>query len=398
MKKRIGFITNIPSPYRIPLFEELSKNDSYDFNFIFFNINEKGRDWQVNLPRGISYDILRSRPISLLSGKSWDNKFIYLDLLSIRTVLKNHKFDVIINGGWNALAYYYSCLYSKLTKTPFILWSGSIKSDLPSRYFYLKFIGKNLSKLIIKGADAYITYGSLSKQLLVERGADKDKIFLAYNTVDTTFFSREVARLRKEKNILKKELGLGSKIIILYVGQLIARKGLIYLLKAFQEIKGEVKDSALLIVGSGELEKELKQFVEVNRIQDVKFYGFIQKDNLPKVYTISDVFVFPTLGDIWGLVINEAMSAGLPIITTSAAGASADLIKDNGFIVPPGDTKILRDKLIEILTKEKLREEMGGRSLDIINDFTIKESAKGFIAAIDSILLNKMNPSILRSR
>jgi glycosyltransferase involved in cell wall biosynthesis len=108
---------------------------------------------------------------------------------------------------------------------------------------------------------------------------------------------------------------------------------------------------------------------------------------------MADVFVFPTLGDIWGLVINEAMSAGLPIITTSAAGASADLIKDNGFIVPPGDTETLSDRLIEISTKDKLREEMGRRSLDIISDFTIEESAKGFIAAIDSILQDKMNPA-----
>ena len=158
-----------------------------------------------------------------------------------------------------------------------------------------------------------------------------------------------------------------------------------YLLKAFQEVKREVKDAALLIVGSGELEKELRKYVNDNHIEDVIFYGFLQKEDLPKIYAVADVFVFPTLGDIWGLVINEAMSAGLPIITTSSAGASADLIKDNGFVVPPGDVTGLRDKIMEIFRTEGLGKLMGKRSLEIINTFTIKESAKGFIEAIDSI-------------
>lgn len=387
MKYKIGFITNIPSPYRIPLFKELSNNESYDFHFIFFNTTETGRDWKVNLPKDVSYEILHSKPVTLLSGKSWDDKFIYIDL-SIRRALTNGKFDVIINDGWSALANYYACIYSKLRKIPFILWAGSIKSDLPTRYWYLKLIGKNLSKLIIMGADAYVAYGTLSKQLLIERGAEMDRIFIAYNTVDTLFFSEEVSRLRAEKASLKKELGLGNEKVILYVGRLVALKGLFHLLQAFREVKKEMRDSTLHIVGSGELEEELRKFVGDNNIQDVFFYGFIQKEDLPKTYAVADLFIFPTLGDIWGLVLNEAMSAGLPIITTSAAGASVDLIENNGFIVPPGDAKALSDKIIEVLSVERLREEMSRKSFEKIKDFTIKKSAKGFIDAIDCVLKN----------
>jgi len=390
LKHRVGLITNIPSPYRIPLFKELSRNGSYDFHFIFFNTTETGRDWRVNLPSDISYEVLNSKPVTLLSGRSWDNKFIYLDL-SIKNALKSHDFDVIINGGWSALANYYACFHCKLKKIPLMLWAGSIESDLPGRYWYLKLIGKNLSKLMIKGTDAYVAYGTLSKQLLMERGAHKDRIFVAYNTVDTAFFSGEVARLREEKGALKKELGLVNKKVILYVGQLIARKGLFYLLEAFQEVKREVKEAALLIVGSGELEEKLRKFVDDNNIQDVIFYGFLQKEDLPKVYAVADLFVFPTLGDIWGLVLNEAMSAGLPVITTSAAGASVDLVKGNGFIVPPGDTKTLRDRMIEILTTEGLVEKMSRESLEIIKDFTIEKSARGFIDAIDFLLKDRNN-------
>lgn len=385
MKQKIGFITNIPTPYRIPLFKELSRNNYYDFHYIFFNTTEIGRDWEVNLPGDISYEILDSRPVTLLSGKSWDSKFIYLDL-SIRKVLKNHGFDVIINGGWSALANHYTCLYCKLKNIPFILWAGSIKSDLPSKYWYLKLMGRSLSKLIIKGADAYVAYGNLSKQLLMERGAYQDKVFIACNTVDTAFISEKVAKLKEEKGSLKKELGLASRKVILYVGQLIARKGLFYLLDAFREVKKEVKDSALLIVGSGELEEKLRKFVDDNKIQDVVFCGFIQKEDLPKVYAVADLFVFPTLGDIWGLVLNEAMSAGLPIITTSAAGASTDLINENGFIVPPGDAEALRHKIIEILETEGLGEKMGKNSHELIKDFTIEKSAKGFIDAVSFVL------------
>jgi glycosyltransferase involved in cell wall biosynthesis len=385
MKPRVGFITNIPTPYRIPLFRELSQSDRYHFHFIFFNTIETGRDWKVNLPADISYEVLDSKPITLLSGRSWDNKFIYLDL-SIRNVLKNHGFDVIINGGWSALANHYTYLYCKLKKIPFILWAGSVKSDLPGKYWYLKIVGESLSKLIIKGADAYVAYGTSSKQLLMERGANQDKIFIACNTLDTAFFSEEVARLKEKKESLKKELGLGNKKVILFVGQLIARKGLFYLLEAFREVKKELKESALLLVGSGVLEKELRRFVSDNSINDVVFYGFLQEEDLPKVYAMADLFVFPTLGDIWGLVLNEAMSAGLPIITTSAAGASADLINENGFIVPTGDAEGLRHKIIEILKTEGLGEKMSRKSYERIKDFTIEESAKGFIDAVNFVL------------
>jgi glycosyltransferase involved in cell wall biosynthesis len=390
LKHKVGLITNIPSPYRIPLFKELSRNNSYDFHFIFFNTTETGRDWRVNLPSDINYEILNSKPITLLSGKAWDNKLIYLDL-SIKNALESHDFDVIINGGWSALANYYACFHCKLKKIPLILWSGSIESDLPGRYWYLKLIGKNLSKLMIKGTDAYIAYGTLSKQLLIERGAQRDRVFIAYNTIDTIFFSEEVSRLREEKEDLKKELGLGNKKVILYVGQLITRKGLFYLLEAFREVKKEFIDSTLLIVGSGELEEKLRKFVDDNNIQDVIFYGFLQKEGLPKMYAVADLFVFPTLGDIWGLVLNEAMSAGLPVITTSAAGASVDLVKGNGFTVPPGDAGILRDEMIEILTTEGLVEKMSRESLEIIKDFTIEKSAKGFIDALDFVLKGRSN-------
>lgn len=388
MKKiNVGLLTNIPAPYRLPLFEQLSQHEQFEYTFIFYSITEIGREWKVKIPDEIRYEILNSKSMSILSAKHWDNNPIYFDF-SIHRVLMKYNFDVIISGGWNSLTAYYAYLHCRRRNIPYILWSGAIGMELPRRYRFLSSLARPCSGFLIKHADALIAYGTLAKQYLIKMGASPEKIFISFNSVDSSKLIREVEAYRGQRKEIRQKLGIREKRLVLYVGRLIQLKGIIYLLQAFKEVKKNHPCSVLMLVGAGELEAELKQFVASHQIEDVIFYGFVPNDRIAEIYAAADLFVLPTLGDIWGLVINEAMAAGLPIICTSVAGAAQDMVHNNGIIVPPRDASALAQAMISILESETRLTQMSKKSLEIIKDFNIEESSKGFHHAVEFALAN----------
>lgn len=170
------------------------------------------------------------------------------------------------------------------------------------------------------------------------------------------------------------------------------RKGIDTLLHAVRTIRSQ--DFILHVVGDGPERQKLEILSRQLNLQNrVIFWGYKQQEELPKYYAIADIFLFPTRFDIWGLVLEEAMACGLPVVASSAAGATADLVKENenGFIVRPDDTETTA-KCIERLVQDKLlRETFGSRSREIIaSQFTLQHSAKAFVDALEFVL--KLKP------
>lgn len=175
---------------------------------------------------------------------------------------------------------------------------------------------------------------------------------------------------------------------ILYVGRLIERKGVKYLIEAFKDLKRD--NTELIIVGSGEEEKKLKDYVQKNEIRNVLFTGKINNEELEKYYNESNLVVIPSInkgmGDPWVFVLNEAMYYYNPVIATTAVGAAPDMIKDNGFIVPEKDSAPLRDAIEIILSDEKLEKNMAIKSKEIIdNEFQYSNMINAFITAIKKL-------------
>jgi glycosyltransferase involved in cell wall biosynthesis len=149
--------------------------------------------------------------------------------------------------------------------------------------------------------------------------------------------------------------------VFLYVGRLWKPKGLIPLIEAYREARRINGDISLLVVGDGPDEADIRSAAA--GIDGVTFRPFVQAPELPAVYAASDVLVFPTLGDPHGQVIEEAHAAGLPVVTTSAVGEVDVRVVDgvNGFVVPPGDTAALAQRMVELATDSGLRTVLGER-------------------------------------
>ena len=172
--------------------------------------------------------------------------------------------------------------------------------------------------------------------------------------------------------MLRQELGIKEKTCFLAIGQFIHRKGFDVLLKAAAELP---KDAGIYLVGG----EPTEEYIALRRdlgLENVHFLGFQNKETLVKYYKAADVFVLPTREDIWGLVVNEAMAYGLPVITTDRCVAGLELVEEGvtGYIVPVRDVQALAEKMNRILGDDL--SAMGRAALEKVRPYTIENMAK----------------------
>lgn len=374
MKKKVILLTEIISPYRIPVFNEIAKSVESQFLVLFFGKTEKRRKWKVYQEKiKFHYEIL---PNILFQKKGlapyFLNPTIFFRLLKYSP-------EIVIIGGYHQPSSLLAILYAKLFKRRIILWCESNKYDYRS-YFSWK---EAYKRWFVRNCRGYIVPGKASFEYLISLGAEPKKVWIAPNAVDNNYFLQASEKYRENRELFKESKGYPKKLI-LYVGRLIDQKGILDLLKAFQILSYEHTDLGLLLIGSGEEEKRYRNFCKTNNIKNVFLEGFVHQEDVPAYYAVADVFVLPTHSDPWGLVLNEAMACELPVISSDVAGAACDLIinGENGYIFKVGDVRQLVSYLKDILTDEQKRDRMGQRSRSIINDYSPLKCAEGIMRAI----------------
>jgi len=372
-------ITNIISPYRVPLFNIISEEGDFDFKVIVLAEREKNREWQI-LKEKIRFNY------QVLFGWHWfiwsEKREVAIHLnKGVFKILFEHKPDVVITSGYDSLAYWQAFLYCKLYRKKFILWNGTTLLSAGST----RGIRGLLKRIIVKGADGYIAYGTKAKEYLEYLGAKSENIYIGTNTIDTKYFQSKVIEHRN-KDSFKRDRKRYPKCLLLYVGQLIRRKGVNQVLKALDYLKD--LEIGLLIVGVGPEERNLKTFCVEKNLQNVFFEGFQQQKKLSKYYALADVFILPSFEEVWGLVINEALASGLCVLSSKYAGASYDLVKEgwNGDIFDPNNV----EEIVELVKRVKKNiEDVRERRDDIrqyaCNEFSIERSAQEFTKAINSV-------------
>jgi len=379
-KKKIAILHNIISPHVIPLFEKLGRQKDIEVKIFFCSESETNRIWRTDVEKKFNYKILPKFAIEFRG----EDLFTYFINPTVLFELIKYNPDIVITAGWDIFAYQIAFFYAKIFRKKFVLWSGSTKYE-PS---WRRALSMPLVKLIVAGSDAYIAYGTRAREYLISLGAEPEKISISYNTTDINFFENEVDKWRKQKIKIKKELGINTSKVVLYVGQLIERKGVRYLIEAFGRLKRDLKDVSLLIVGYGPQESELKELVKKRKISDIIFTGGAEWRKTPKYYAISDIFVLPSLEEVWGLVINEAMTSRMPIITTDKVGASVDLVKngENGYVIKSGNIDELYKVMEKIIKNSRLLTRMGEKSQDLIKNFGPDNAVRGFFKAINYLI------------
>jgi glycosyltransferase involved in cell wall biosynthesis len=172
----------------------------------------------------------------------------------------------------------------------------------------------------------------------------------------------------------------------LYIGRFSLEKNVLHIVKSYEKL--QTKKWGLILVGSGPQTQEIKAYIKNRSIKNVFMPGFQQKEQLPRYLAISDVFILPSVSETWGLVVNEAMAAGLPVLISQKCGCYPDIVKDgiNGFSFDPYDEFALSDLMHNIIQGKFKLEDMGEKSLEIIKNFTPKRAAQIVSNTIELVL------------
>lgn len=365
IKRKVIFLTYIPSPYRVDFFNELSKY--CDLNVLYYYENMPNSPWKkTNQVHNYKY-------VFLLQQSRFKGLFVLLKLL-----YKNRN-ETIVVGGYSMLAEIFAIFFLKLLRVKFVLNSdGGFKTK--------GFVKTILKKQLIKSASYWLSSGINTSNTLVYYGAKPSNIFEYHFS---SLFENEVLKKNIEGEELikkRKRLNLKSNVTyVVFVGQLIHRKGLDILLEAVALMKN--KKMEFLVIGAGDQMNSLKEYCDFNNIKErVHFIGKCPKPEVLEYLKVSDVFVFPSREDIWGLVLNEAVANGLPVISTKQVGSAYSLISDdeNGYLINSDNVSDLVGTLDKLVFKNL--NIMRLKSLEKAQKYTIENMV------IDHMFLfNKLN-------
>ena len=257
-------------------------------------------------------------------------------------------------------------------------------------------VAARIKKLLVQNFDAAFVAGSLHKEYFTSLGLDSEKIVTGYDAVDNEYFMQAAIRVRSTEAALRAKHGLPVRYF-LNVGRMEWKKNLEVLIDAYQLAREEIGENCprLVFIGSGKLEQSLHERCRIRGFSiwqaesisgnvsqeeaNVLFYGFRQVDELPEFYTLATAFVLPSREEEWGLVVNEAMACGLPVLVSKVAGCAEDLVRhgENGFVFDPFDAAELAGYLTKIAHEPVLGKSMGLASQAIIADWGCERFAKG---------------------
>jgi len=370
MSTRFVIITEIISPYRIPVFNALARHEGVDLHVIFLAETDRTeRQWLVYK------DEIRFSCEVLPSWRRRAGRHTILLNWGVEAALRQATPDVVICGGYNYVSSWQSLRWARRHRVPFILWTESTSRDLRSGRAFLEL----MKTKFLRGCDAFVVPGKSSIDYLRGFGVREDNIFVAPNAVDTSFFAGRAELIRKNASMHRKALNLPSRFF-LFVGRMVQEKGVLDLLKAYKALPPETReDIGLVFVGDGAARSALQRRATDVSSGTIHFAGFAQKEDLASYYALAEVLVLPTYTDPWGLVVNEAMACGLPVIASSAAGCVTDLVENgwNGRVVPSGEIGVLTLAMGELARDGVLRSLMGKRSAQRIAQYSPEAWAAG---------------------
>ena len=343
---RVALVTEIPAPFRVPLFNALAER--VELRVLFLAEHDPRRPhYRVHTDEIEFEHEFLTRAFELRRGGRW-----LVVNAGVRRRLRTFAPDVVVAGGWNQPA-----LWSARTlRVPTLVWVESTTRDERPGLRALEAVKRRY----VRSAAGVLVPGAASADYVRTLGVAEDRIHVAPNAVDTRLF--DVERQPHDTPTF------------LYVGRLDPEKGVDVLVRAFDGVPGE-----LLVAGAGRERDRLAEHAGEN----VRFLGELARDELPPVYARADVLVLPSLSEPWGMVLNEAATAGLALVATDAVGAAYDLVEDgaNGFRVAAGDERALRDALDRLARDTALRSRFGVRSRELARGFTPGKWAAAVVRA-----------------
>ncbi|MBI5284574.1 MAG: glycosyltransferase family 4 protein [Chloroflexi bacterium] len=395
---RLAHLVSHPIQYFAPLYRELAGRPEIDLTVYFYSdaTAREFRDagfgrtltWDRPLLDGYRYRLLPSAARTDISGKliknpNWD---------VVREVMSGG-YDVAWVHGYAHLTTWLAAAAARSRGTRLLIRDEqTLLHGRPPHKRALKEVA--LRALYSQAAGLYI--GEQNKRYFRHYGMPEERLYPARYCVDNGFFRAQAAELAPRRSALRASFGITDDApVVLFSGKLIEKKQPLMLVEAFARVRAG-QPCWLLIAGDGSLRGELEAAVARPQAPGVRLAGFLNQTELPAAYAAADIFVLPSkLHETWGLVVNEAMNFGLPVIVSDKVGCGEDLVErgGNGFVVRHDSVSALADAMAALVADAGLRARFGARSRQIIERYSIEACADGIVAACMGVMGREAAPA-----
>lgn len=401
--KRLAIFTSHPIQYQAPLFRALAASDVVEPTVYFGS--RHGVDvtmdagfgqafrWDVPLLDGYEHAFLPNT-----ASKPNVSRFTGVRLSGAEPVLARGNHDALLLLGWQTLAHVQMLRAAWHIGLPVILRGESTLERVPApgaRALVHRGLWRPIRQRLYGAAfgrvGAFLVIGSRNREYYRSFGVPDEKLFWAPYAVDNEWFALPDTNRAAARVGIRTRLGVGTNtVVVASSAKLIERKRPLDLLDAVAALGDRGIDAHALFIGDGEERAAIERRASAHGIRsDVTIAGFVNQQELPSWYAAADALVLPSDSrETWGLVVNEAMAAGLPVVVSDAAGCSPDLVREgvNGFTYVCGNVAALTDRLASIAALgPEGRSDFGNRSREIVKQFGIDTAARATEDAVRSV-------------
>lgn len=381
--RRLAICASHPIQYYSPLFRELARRvevrvfyahcpTAKDQSAVGFGVEFQ---WDVDLMAGYESEFLENvaEHVSL-------DRFDGLNTPGVHDSLKIMHPDAILVLGWHFRSYIQAIIAARRLRIP-LLVRGDSQLETPRSWV------RRASKALVypvalRVFDAALFVGERSRRYWEHYHYPSSRLFFSPHCIDNDWFrergtAEAAASFREAQSLGDREK------IVLFVGKLSANKRPLDLVEAVARIRCRRPELVVCIAGSGELAEKVKTHAEALNVP-VRMLGFCNQSELPAIYAASDILILPSASETWGLVANEALACGIPVVLSNACGSAPDLVADGkaGQQFPVGDVAALADRIEHILARTPSAEAIRRRS----ESYSIAAAADGIMQAVDAVV------------
>lgn len=355
---RVAMVTNIPAPYRLPVYEQLAANGALDLCVFFFSGREPDRDW--SLPAGrfqqvfLQENFLRFR-----------DRFIHFNP-GLWRQLKRFRPDVIITTGFNP-SHLIAFAYARVNRVRHVAMTDGTQTSEKK----LSWLHRMVRRIVYRRSTAFIGASNGTHDLYRSYGIAHERIFKSNLCADNAAFASAPS--------------VPKRYDFIFCGRFAAVKNPFFAIDVACAVSQRLgRRVSMLFVGSGELLADMEAAVQARAEWLVAtFAGFATQAELPALYGAARLFLFPTQWDPWGVVVNEACAAGLPVLISPVAGSADELVVDgdNGCVLPLVLSR-WTDAAVELLGNPQRYAAMSQRSLARVAEYSYQNAAQGIMDAV----------------
>jgi glycosyltransferase involved in cell wall biosynthesis len=388
---RLTVVETHPIQYKAPLFRKMAAHPALELKVLYAMVPEPAQQgsgfgvsfaWDIPLLEGYRYEVLEN-----VAKRPSVADFLGCDTPGFRARWRDERPDAVLVNGWVTK----TCLQA--------LWACR-RLGIPclvrgeANLLRPRAVWKHvLHRLLLRHYDAFLAIGSANREFYRFHHCPAPRIFWAPYAVDNAFFVEQARARTGRRNELRREFGVRpGAVAFLFAGKLESKKHPTDIFKAAMGLPADLSARIhIIMAGDGPLRRECERLAS-EWGGSVCFTGFLNQTRLPDAYAAADVLVLPSdAGETWGLVVNEAMASGLPVIVSDRVGCQADLVEEGhtGSVFPCSDVAELGRKMVRMATDDALRQRMGAHARERIGAYSFESVTEGLITALCHVLKGK---------